>query len=105
MLRISEITEKKKAAKAKQNKRKKKSGNTSQRSRDAVNDRARHERAKIKVASLTAEAAKVGKVTAEGKRMCMWSDCKTVLSIYNTGECCGLHQSLWNEKNGFRFLA
>lgn len=53
---------------------------------------------------MKASAAMVGKVTASGKRICMWENCNTILSIYNSQECCSNHQADWSMRRGIDFL-
>lgn len=104
MLKVSELNARTKFNKERKNRKRSGNSNPTQRSRDAVNDRAKAERRKQKVEKLAAQAATVGKVTKEGKRVCMWDECTTILSAYNDGECCGMHQRAWNERKGASFF-
>lgn len=104
MLKVSELNARTKLHKDRRNRKKSGSSDQTQRSRDATNERARAERRKRKVEKLASEAAVVGKVTKDGKRVCMWEECTTILSAYNDGECCGIHQRAWNERKNLPFF-
>lgn len=52
-----------------------------------------------RVAKLAELAAARGKISASGKRMCLWGDCTTIISLYNYEECCSRHQREWNTKS------
>lgn len=100
MLRISELNEKKRITREARNKRKRKNQTVTQRTRDNGRIRAKEVRRKRKIEKLKSDASLVGKITADGRRVCMWDECATVLSMYNSGECCSLHQRAWNERRG-----
>lgn len=107
MIKISEIEHRKELSRIKFNKkrRRSRSGNSSERTRQESKHKEKIKRKKEAVAKMTEKAAEHGKVTAGGKRVCMWGDCSTVLSIYNYEECCAKHQPAWNlRKSGGFFL-
>lgn len=99
MITVGEIGEKKSRARKKA---RPKSHGSTKRAREDANDRAKKKRQAERVASMTKKAAKIGKVSANGKRICLWEDCNIVLSMYNYGECCSKHQMQWSIRNGVR---
>ena len=98
MLKISELN-KRTSERKKRKRRNIKTSVTSRRVKDDGLRRARAERTKKKVELLRAEAEKIGKISASGKRICMWDGCTTILSLYNSDRCCSRHQAAWNLRN------
>lgn len=37
----------------------------------------------------------LGKLTKDGKKICVWEDCNIILSRYNNDQCCAKHQKTW----------
>ena len=98
MMKISEINKRTTERKKNRNSKKKKSV-SSKRVREDGARRSRRMRDLQKIEEMTEEAKSLGKTTKGGKRVCMWEQCTTVLSVYNLGKCCANHQHAWNMKN------
>jgi len=72
---------------------------TARRVREGSDRRYRDKQREPMLRALTEAASAVGKVTASGRRMCMWDGCTTVISRYNYEECCSNHQRDWSRRN------
>lgn len=101
-MKTSELSERVKRNKIRSN-QKKRSGQPTERSREESRRRAKLKRERENAEKMKASAATVGKVTASGRRICMWENCSTILSIYNSQECCSNHQADWSMRRGINF--
>lgn len=72
---------------------------TGRRVREACDRRHRDKQREPMLRALTEAASGAGKVTASGRRMCMWEGCTTIISRYNYEECCSNHQRDWSRRN------
>jgi len=102
MMRTSELAERVKRDKTRRKKSKKTSQPT-ERARADSRHRQKLKRQRESTERMKASAAMVGKVTASGRRICMWENCNTILSVYNSQECCSNHQADWSMRRGINF--
>ena len=71
--------------------------------KESINQKRRIARAtKKKLAAqkkLDEELSILSKVSSDGKRICLYDECGTVLSRYNEDPCCSRHQKDWFLEN------
>jgi len=72
---------------------------TARRVREGSDRRYRDKQREPMLRALTEAASEAGKVTASGRRICMWEGCATIISRYNYEECCSNHQRDWSRRN------
>jgi len=77
----------------------KKRAPTARRVRENSDRKYREKQREPMLRALTEAASEAGKVTASGRRMCMWEGCTTIISRYNYEECCSNHQRDWSRRN------